>query len=181
MVLLFGNKNNVYEKEIFEILKNYKINFISENKIITENEKLTIVSINKPTKIMSKTGIAVFLNESEIFQNQTIPNSFIGICNEDNTSALEICKNNNLNVICCGMNSKNTVTFSSIKNNILLISLQRNIININNNEIEPCEYKIKLKRNYHKFSILASFLILILNGIIPEDFWGNIWKKQKFI
>lgn len=170
MVLLFWGKNNIYEKEIFEILKNYKINFISEKKIITENKNFTIISINKPTNIESKIGIAVFLDKSHTFVNQKIPNNFIGICEEDNISALEICKKNNLNVICCGMNSKNTVTFSSIKNNIIIIALQRCIKSINNNKIEPCEYKIKLTRKYQKFSILASFLILLLNDIIPEKF-----------
>ena len=68
------------------------------------------------------------------------------------------------------MNSKNTITLSSIIDNELLASLQRSIYDINGKKLEPAEFKIKLNKNYSPFSVMASLAVLLLKGIIPKEF-----------
>ena len=68
------------------------------------------------------------------------------------------------------MNSKNTITLSSFGDKSLLATLQRSIIDRNGLEIEPSEFKIKLKKNYNPFSVMASCAILLLCGIKPDKF-----------
>lgn len=170
MVVLLTNRKNKVENEIIEILTKYGANYISD-KIIAENEnKFTVISEYKATTLNLNKGIAVMLDNSDRFINQTFPTKFIGICEDSNTKALKIFKKSNISVISCGMNNKNTVTITSFNSNILLASLQRTIINCQGKEIEPAEYKIKLTKNYSPLAVMVSASILLLNGILPLEF-----------
>ena len=65
------------------------------------------------------------------------------------------------------MGAKNTITLSSINSETLLTTLQRTVTDINGNEIEPEEFKIKLKKEYLPFSVMASVAVMLLCGVIP--------------
>lgn len=170
MVLLFADRKSVYEKEIIEILKNYGGNYISDKTVFSGKNKFTLISRYKSAEIDSYQGVAVFCDNTEKFANQILPCGFIGICEDSNKNALENFKRNNIPVICCGMNSKNTVTISSINSNTLFASLQRTVQNCELKDIEPTEFKIKLKKHYKPFSVMACVAVLLLKGIIPNEF-----------
>ena len=170
MVLLFSGRNNKTEKEIIEILKAYKGNFISD-KIVLDNYGLfTIVSCYKVTELDIESGIAVFCDNNERFVNQKLPKGVIGICEDSNTVALSVFKKNGNPVISCGMNSKNTITLSSLNSNTLFVALQRTVTNSKGYSVEPEEFKITLKKQYQPFSVMASVAVLLLNSIKPETF-----------
>ncbi len=170
MVLLFAERKSVYEKEIIEILKAYGGNYISDKAVFGGNGNFTIISRYKCSDINLKKGIAVFCDNTERFEKLILPYGFIGICEENNRNALEIFKKSNTPVISCGMNSKNTVTLSSINSESLIASLQRTVSDFNFTEIEPTEFKIKLKKEYKPFSVMACVAILLLKGIVPYEF-----------
>lgn len=170
MVLLFGTRQNKYEKEIIEILKKHGANHISD-KVISEGQgDFTIISIYKKAEITLDKGIAVFLNETAKFSKQKLPIGIIGICEEKNSRALENFSLNNITVLTCGIGSKNTVTISSISNNTLLATIQRTIIDTNGNLLNPCEIKIHLTKEYLPYSIMVAVAILLLLGITPTNF-----------
>ena len=169
MVVLLSNRKNKYEKEIIEILKGIGANFISDKTIHSGNNPITIISEYKNTELKIKKGIVVFLDNTNRFNKQILPYDMIGICEESNKFALNIFNKNNIRVISCGFGYKNTITLSSIGDEKLLITLQRIINDLNGNEIEPSEFKIKLKKQYLPFSIMASVAIMLINGIIPKE------------
>lgn len=174
MVILFSNRKNRCENEIIEILTKYGASYISD-KCVSENKgNFTIISIYKNTKIDLKSGIAVMIDDLNRFENQVFPIGITGICEDVNTKALQIFKNSGIAVISCGINSKNTITLSSINNDDLLTSLQRTLNDNLGNNIYPSEFKIKLTKKYLPFSIMASVAILLINGITPNEFWINI-------
>lgn len=171
MVILFSNRKNKCEKEIIEILLKYGASYISD-KCVSENKgKFTILSTYKNTKIELNYGIAVIIDDTERFSKQTFPIGITGICEDNNTKALEIFKNSGIAVISCGICGKNTITLSSINNDDLLTSLQRTLNDNCGNKIDPSEFKIKLTKNYLPFSVMASVAILLINGITPYEFW----------
>lgn len=170
MVILFSGRKSKTEKEIIEILTKHGGNYISD-KFVSENEgKFTIISVYKKTEIKLKKGIAIFIDETDRFKKQTFPIGIIGICEDNNLSALQLFKQSNNAVISCGISAKNTVTLSSFNSETLLASLQRSLIDNCGNPIDPCELKIKLTKNYSSFSIMASIAVLLLNGITPQQF-----------
>lgn len=169
MVILFSGRKNKTEKEIIEILTGVGAGYISDKAIFSGDEQITIISEYKRTELKIDKGIAVFLDDTDRFKGQTFSNGIIGICEDCNKKALELFYESNIPVISCGMNQKNTITLSSINSDTLLASLQRTVTDIRGNEIEPEEFKIKLKKQYLPFSVMASTAILILCGIIPND------------
>lgn len=170
MVILFSGRNNKIEKEIIEILTGCGANYISDKAVFSGSEPITIISEYKKTDLKIKKGIAVLIDDTDRFKNQTFPPSVIGICEENNLKAIELFSKNPIPVICCGMGTKNTITLSSINSDTLLTTLQRTVTDIKGNEIEPEEFKIKLKKNYQPFSVMASVAVMLLCGVIPKEF-----------
>ncbi len=170
MVIIFTERNNQYEKEIIEILKNHGADHYSDKTISENGGNLKVISIYKHTHLSVKNIIALFLENKNKFEKQIFPIGTIGICEDVNKEALGNFKKSNNTVITYGTNNKNTLTISSFAENKVLVTLQRTIINSNGKKIEPCEFKIKLTKQYSPYSILSSTAILILNGINPKQF-----------
>lgn len=170
MVILFSGRKSDTEKEIIEILTGYGGNYISDKKVYGSDGAFTVISEYKKTELVIKKGIAVIIDDTDRFERQIFPKGIIGICESSNKQALEIFEKNRIPIISCGMNSKNTVTISSLNNKNLLLALQRTIIGLNENETEPGEFKIKLKKDYKPFSVMASAAVLLLYGILPCEF-----------
>ena len=83
------------------------------------------------------------------------------VINTDNNVVNINIENNNMEIITYGMNQKATVTASSIKEDEILICLQRNIENINGKVIEMQEFKKKGEkiRNEEIYIILDAFIL----------------------
>ncbi len=170
MVILFSGRKSRTEKEIIEILTKHGATYISD-KFVAENQGLfTIISTYKKTDISLNKGIAVFIDDTDRFNQQTFPIGIIGICEDSNIKALELFKKSHNAVISCGINSKNTVTLSSINDDGLLASLQRTVTDNCGNQIYPSEFKIKLTKEFSPFAVMASVAVLLLNGIVPTEF-----------
>lgn len=181
MVILFSNRKNKCEDEIIEILCQNGGTYISDKKVKGGNGLFTVISEYKKTELELDNLIAVFLDDTERFKAQTFPKNTIGICENCNINALSVFEENNIPVICCGLNSKNTITLSSFGDRSLLTALQRSITDINGLEIEPSEFKIKLRKSYNPFSVMAASAILLLCGIKPSVFWIFFKKFGKNI
>ena len=87
-------------------------------------------------------------------------------------NGIDIINNMKLNVITFGFNSKSTITASSVED-IFLICLQRKIVNVFGEVIEPQELKVKiddgkLSNSSHNLMGIASILLI----------YG---KKEKFL
>lgn len=170
MVLLFSERKSRTEKEIIDILKAHGGDYISDNAVQSTDGLFTVVSEYKKTDIKIKKGIAIFCDGSERFKNQSFPSGITGICEDSNLEALELFRQSGIPVISCGINSKNTVTLSSINGKALLATLQRTVTDSRGSEIEPAEFKIKLNKDYTPFSVMACVAVLLVKGIVPREF-----------
>ncbi len=170
MIILLTERKNEYEKEIVEILEKYGADHFSDKILSKKGGNLTAISLYKPTKLSLNTAVAIFLGKSIKFSRQIYPIGIIGICEDTNKLALSSFKKSNNAVITCGINNKNTITISSFGKSSVLVTLQRSVIDIKGNRIEPCEFKIKLSKQYLPYSVLAATAALILNGIKPNVF-----------
>ncbi len=170
MVVLFSERKSNIEKEIIEILKKCGGDYISDKTVHSTNGLFTVVSEHKITDIKINAGAAVFTDDTDRFRGQILPNGIIGICESQNRSALEIFEKNKTPVISCGMNPKNTLTVSSLNENNVSLSLQRTITTLSGMDTEPFEFNIKLAKTYNPFSIMASAAVLLVHGILPENF-----------
>lgn len=170
MVILFSGRKSAVEREIIEILCKYGANYISDKAVSAGDGGFTIISEYKKTDINLKNGIAVFIDDTDRFENQVFPDGITGICEDKNITALGIFKASGIPVISCGMSAKNTVTLSSLSSGSLLASLQRTVTDLSGGEVEPGEFKIRLTKPYTHFAVMASAAVLLLSGIVPDVF-----------
>lgn len=171
MVLLISERKNKCAAEVSEILINHGANHISEKSICENGGKFTFINLYKKSEILASKIIVVYFDDNERFSKQSLPETTIGICEENNLTALENFKYNNSVVITCGTGSLNTISISSINQNSLLATLQRSIIDIYGNVIFPAEFKIRLSKSYSPYSVMVATAVLLLNGITPQIFW----------
>lgn len=170
MVILFSDRNSNAEKEITDILTFVGADHISDKKVCFNKGVFTFISAHKKTELKLNKGIAVFCDNTERFNGQTFPLGLIGICEENNINALEQFQKSNIAIISCGMNSKNTITLSSLGEYTILVSLQRSITDIKGNIVYPTDFKINLTKHYSPFAIMVSVAILLFYGITPKEF-----------
>ena len=84
------------------------------------------------------------------------------ILNSDFSGEIRELDNNSIKIITYGLNRKATITVSSIKEDKVLICVQRNIENVLNKIIEEQEFNINIcKNNISKtYNMLAIFTVL---------------------
>ena len=162
MVIIFSRRNSRFLKEIANILCNFGCGYIDDRKIVLKENCFSVIAEYNKTNIDFIKGVVVFCDDTEKFNGQTLPPNAIGVSDGNNRNALNIFKNNKTAAISCGMNPKNTITLSSIENGKIFISLQRTIIDINGNKIEPGEYKMDYNNSYDPFSYLISLAVLLV-------------------
>lgn len=165
MVLLFSNRKNKLEKEIIEILTACGGDFISDKAVHITGGLFTVNIFYKKTDIEAQKGIVLLLDDTARFENQEIPKGLIAVCEENNRKALEIIKNSGAPVVTCGINPKNTLTVVGFEKESFIISLQREITDINGKTVLPFDFKINFAKNHSPQAIIMCCAIILLLGL----------------
>lgn len=150
------NDSNFIKNIILKNSLKQRFEFVNINRRSLENIKnITFESI------IINDNINELLKTSKYLEDLIKKSKYI-ILNSDISNDLDFFKDNGLNLITYGLNGKATITVSSIKEDNVLICLQRNIENISNKIIEEQEFNIKIdKNNIQKtYNMLAIFTIL---------------------
>lgn len=153
------NKNENYIKQVLnkQLKKETIITFNQENIENLKNIKFeTILIISNNDKVLSK---------REPLKNIIEKADYL-IINADEEINFDLLKNVNANVITYGFNSKSTITASSVKEDNVLLCIQRGIQNLNQKEIEQQEISIQ-KNSFRTTTntMMGVAAILLLYGI----------------
>jgi len=92
------------------------------------------------------------------------PDTFL-IIDSDSISPLDIVCQQKVYLITYGLNSKATLTASSLGDNQIFLCLQRTVIDINKNEIEPQEFSIFKNDNYDVTELMSIVATSIVCGV----------------
>lgn len=149
-----------------------QIKRILDNNLNSPNKEHTVVIINDKSidnirNIRFETILIISLEEiiekKEII-NELLKNTKYLVINSDIDNNLEIINNIKSNVITFGFNQKATITASSVEESLMLC-LQRKIIDINKNVLEPQEIQVKIlnkkmSNNTNNSMGIASILLI---------------------
>ena len=154
---------------------NYIKNIINKNAI---KSKFEVININKKSIENIKNikfdilviceNIEKMLKESSYLED-IIKKSCYLVINSDIKENFSLLKDIEANIITYGFNAKSTITISSIKDDKLMLCLQRSIKGILS-IIEEQEFNIEIKRNNVNklYNILVIFAILAIYGEILQ-------------
>ena len=171
-IVINGGKNMAFIGIIANSKHEIQIKRALESKLNSLNKEHTIIPINEKSinnikNIRFETILLIDLEkvQNEIsLLNEIFENSRYLVVNADMYSSLDFINNMKLNIITFGFNSKSTITASSVENNFI-ICLQRNLVDINCNTLEPQEIQVKimekkLLNNSHNIMGIASILLI---------------------
>ena len=150
--------NEDYEyikKELLKDNQNLSIELIN----INENNVQNMKNIKFETIVIGDEIIKI--KKQKICIDNIINNSKYLIINSDNNISNINIEDTTIQIITYGMNQKATVTASSIKEDQILICVQRNIKRINGKIIEMQEFKRKAEkiRNNKVYNLLIVFIL----------------------
>jgi len=128
-------------------------------------ENVAEISYVTKNKDVSKFDIVVISEKSKIQICNTISQDSFLIINSDIISPLDISCNQRVYIITFGLNSKATLTASSLEGNHIFLCLQRTVIDINNNEIEPQEFLINNNNEYDIDQLMSIVATSIVCGL----------------
>ena len=141
-------------------------------KILNDNLKnANIIILRQDTienfKNITFETIAVFSSQIEKFSNQEtvikiIEKAKYFVMNADEPISSKLLERIKTNVITYGFNTKSTVTASSVKEDSILICLQRNIQNYIEKQLEPQEIFIPLTSYKVNTSIIMGIVSILL-------------------
>lgn len=163
--VICDTKNENYIKQILmENLKNKTVIILKENNI--ENFK----NIKFETIIIMSNDKTRILNESKLngenFVKKIINNAKYLVVNADEEINLNLLQETNGKVITYGFNSKSTITASSVKEDSILLCVQRNIENLEGNNIELQEFNInKFNSKTPTNIVMGLSTVLLLYGV----------------
>lgn len=163
--VICDTKNENYIKQILmENLKNKTVIILKENNI--ENFK----NIKFETIIIMSNDKTRILNESKLngenFVKKIMGNAKYLVVNADEEINLNLLQETNGKVITYGFNSKSTITASSVKEDSILLCVQRNIENLEGNNIELQEFNInKFNSKTPTNIVMGLSTVMLLYGV----------------
>ncbi|HHW46639.1 MAG TPA: hypothetical protein GXX17_07010 [Clostridiales bacterium] len=164
-VILYGNAQDSVYDDINSLMSNYGITTFDGEKLSQNNGggDFLFIKRSEPLILDLPKGIIVFLNKIDKVFNLKIPKGFTAITRSENSAALKVLKTIGINAITCGMASVDTLTLSSVLEDSVLVSLQREIQTLSGKTLEPAEFPIKVSKSYSEYGILAACGILLLS------------------
>lgn len=166
-VFIGQNVEGNFRKTVCKILrKHIKATEISSEKIFEvspDGDGIACI-FSKDIKAIKAHNTAVFLNNC--LEKPQIVGEKYCIIDSLNSCDLEIAKSLKSQVITCGLCTRDTLTFSSCREENCVISLQRGIKGFYGKIIEPFELPIYCGKDDDRYGILCAHLLLILLGKI---------------
>ena len=133
------------------VLKKYHIIFIRENSIDnTKNIKFETIIVNREF-------------EDKDSLNKLIAKSEYVIVNEDIGTIIDLLKDIKSNIITYGFNSKSTITMSSVTDDSIQVSVQRNIIS-KKSEVEQQEISLNKEAKSDVYDIMLLISLLLIHN-----------------
>ena len=147
----------ISSNDVFDDIKNNINNSVLKKKLIN-------IKKNDFKRINNRLdSIIINDNTDKLISDNLLMETKYLIINSDISIKDTTLKKRAMQIITYGMNQKSTITASSIKDDEVLICLQRNL-EINNKKIEIQEFKKRVKtlNNKELYSLLVSFIIELL-------------------
>ena len=133
------------------VLKKYHIIFIRENSIDNiKNIKFETIIVNREF-------------EDKDSLNKLIAKSEYVIVNEDIGTIIDLLKDIKSNIITYGFNSKSTITMSSVTDDSIQVSVQRNIIS-KKSEVEQQEISLNKETKSDVYDIMLLISLLLIHN-----------------
>ncbi|HEX2986497.1 MAG TPA: hypothetical protein VHO71_06770 [Caproiciproducens sp.] len=124
-----------------------------------------ILDSEKIPEIKIENGILLFKNSFDSQEPAHVPVGFSCILESKNFHAAAILQETGAAAITCGTSSKDTISIAGLEENNAVLSLQRSVMTINGDLVEPHDFKVTVHSGIGPHRILAVCTVLLILGI----------------
>jgi hypothetical protein len=122
-----------------------------------ESEKVPDIEMEK--------GILLFKNGIRQKAPVHVPEGFLCVLGSRNTKAAELLNGTDAAVVTCGTGPKDTLSLAGLENSCATVSLQRNLITLSGNLLEPHDFNVSLSRQRSPYQVLFVSAVLLISDI----------------
>jgi hypothetical protein len=167
VVSVIGKSTDKSLEEIIlsQLSKSYRVTYIKNKSLVQTGSGYEIVVADTPElKSLYVPECIIIMKTGGLIPDIPLPEKSIIIANSEELEQLKALKNSNLNVLTCGSNEKDTLCYSSLTSDSIVISLNREITAFSGRKIQPLEIPLKLEKMpkdiYYPIAFTALRLIL---------------------
>ncbi len=166
-IIIYGNeKDTVLSDILLKVLSKYGgVNLFSTNRWTRSPKTYTsnffVYDINKLPTVIDMDGIFIFKDSFKSINTHKLCSNFLHIINSQNMRAIKHLKSTEQVVMTCGIDSKSTLTFSSLTTTEAIVNLQR-YVKTKNKILEPHEFPLKIKTPCDETVLLLVCAVLLL-------------------
>jgi hypothetical protein len=110
-------------------------------------------------------GILLFKNSFHSSETSSIPSGFSCVLETKNLNAAAMLKDTDTAAITCGTSPKDTISIAGLDEANAALSLQRSIITVTGEILEPHDFTVKLLSKLGPHRILAVCAALLISGV----------------
>jgi hypothetical protein len=167
IVSIIGKSTDKTLEEIIlsQLSKTYRVTYIKNKSLVQTGHGYEIAITDfSELKSLYLPECIVIMKSGAIVPEIPLPEKSIIIANSECLEQLTALKKTNLNVITCGANEKDTLSYSSLTGDSIVISLNREVTAFSGRKIQPLEIPLKLpkipKDVYYPIAFTALRLVL---------------------
>jgi hypothetical protein len=125
-------------------------------------ESVEVPKINMPR------GILVLKDKLSAFPSAEVPDDFVCVIGSGNQQAVKMLCRSKAAVVTCGTGMTDTLSLAGIDASCASVSLQRNLITLQGNVIEPLDISVNLRQERTPQQILFVSAVLLIAGVDAE-------------
>lgn len=169
-IIVYGDEKDTTISDILlnALAKYGGIQLFSAKKLVCNpqncNPKFFVYDTNKLPITTNIDGIFLFKNSFQNIDASEIPKNFFNIIDSENARSIKCLKKTEHVVLTYGVDSKSTLTFSSLTSTEAMVNLQR-YVKTKNKLLEPHEFPVKLITQIGPELVLLVCAILLFSEI----------------
>lgn len=173
-ILVIGDKDDSAMEHLIKttLSDSYQITYIKDNSVTRVGKGYEILVID--TEFICNLELSeciVVMKADGVVPAPTLPEMGIIIANSENTEQLSMLKDAKQHVVTCGNNKRDTLSYTSLTNDGIVISLNRELTAFSGKKIQPLEIPARFSNEPEKTYDYIAFTALRL---ILDDFNSEI-------
>jgi hypothetical protein len=120
-------------------------------------------------KIGMKRGILLLKDKLCETMPVQVPDGFVGVIGSRNAQAARMMCGSGASVVTCGTGPKDTLSLAGLDTSAACVSLQRNLVTLDGELLEPHDFSITLLQRRSPEQVLAVSAVLLLSGVDSEQ------------
>lgn len=163
-IFITGNENDSSFQVLLEsvLSETYRITYIKNNSVFQWGKGYEVWVLDCPFYGKIEAENPVFLLKKGCVPCFDFPEKAMVIACSENEEQLKALKDKGLHVITCGFGKRDSFSYSSLSDESMVVSLNRELTAFSGKKIQPLEVPVKIPQGVDIYSVIAFTALRIL-------------------